>query len=67
MGEGGADSCRGALELRRGGREAGRRVHSSRLLQSKLATSREALFLWNNKVKEHLRSYRVIENLIQFK
>ena len=46
MGEGGADGGGGALELRGGGGGA-RRVHTHWLLQTKLATSREALILRN--------------------
>ena len=50
MGEGGADGGGGALELRGGGSGARRRrVHTHRLLQTKLATSREALILRNNR------------------
>ena len=48
MGEGGADGGGGALELGGGGGGAWRRrVHTHWLLQTKLATSREALILRN--------------------
>ena len=48
MGEGGADGGGGALELGRGGGGAWR-VHTHWLLQTKLATSREALILRKKK------------------